>query len=54
MKAILLPTLQGTSFMGPKSRFKSIFNAEKLIKNKKSIFDAEKSIISWFWTQKSI
>jgi len=34
MKAILLPNLQGTSFLGPKSRLKSIFEAEK---SKKSI-----------------
>jgi len=41
MKAILLPTLQSASFLGPKSRFKSIFEAEKSIKSR-------------FWTQKSI
>jgi len=31
MKAILLPTLQGASFLSPKSRLKSIFDAEKSI-----------------------
>jgi len=41
MKAILLPTLQGASFLGPKSRLKSIFEAQKSIKSR-------------FWTQTSI
>jgi len=30
----LLPTLQGASFFGPKSRLKSIFEAEKSIKSR--------------------
>jgi len=29
---ILLPTLQGASFLGPKSRLKSIFEVKKFIK----------------------
>jgi len=34
MKAILLPTLQDASFLGPKSRLKSNFDAEKSIKSR--------------------
>jgi len=41
MEAILLPTLQGASFLGLKSQLKSNFEAEKSIKSR-------------FWTQKSI
>jgi len=37
MKAILLPTLQGVSFQGPKSQLKSICEAKKLILAQKSI-----------------
>jgi len=56
VKAILLPTLRGTSFLGLKSWLKSIFKGRKV--NKKSIFDptfnlnSKKSILSIiFWTE---
>jgi len=46
MKATLLPTLQGASFLGPKSQLKSIFEAEKLIWDPNVDLKSKKSILS--------